>query len=236
MRARAKKLTPLPDGPTRAHIGVAREDGYTKGEYSPILYPKRLFNLLHCENTWLSPTPDRPSTGWDAGSERILTTGVFEHKTTKQGLAAFNTRLDNAGSEAREKSLGLIIDVIEPRPRRMGSQGRCEYAFSTNDGGLSFFLAGDFNSFPNPGCLQGSSRKQQDGRRTRSDTEGGTIRRRGHLYRVPARHGCGQRRNRTDRLRLVWTKGASRRTAGDRYGQVSPAVENRPLLSSTKCV
>ena len=47
----------LVDGPRWAHIGVAREDGEMKGEYSPIIYPVQLFKLLHFENTWLSPTP-----------------------------------------------------------------------------------------------------------------------------------------------------------------------------------
>ena len=51
----------LPEGPLWSYIGVAREDGRTKGEYSPILYSTQLFNLLHFENTWLSPTPDKPS-------------------------------------------------------------------------------------------------------------------------------------------------------------------------------
>ena len=137
----------LPEGPYWSHIGVAREDGKMKGEYSPILYPSQIFTLLHFENTWLSPTPDKPSKGWDAGSERILTSGVFEHKLSKKRLAVFNTHLDNAGTEARERSVAMILDVIE----RIGS----EWCRSPNDeysgasaGGLDYFLAGDFNSFP----------------------------------------------------------------------------------------
>ena len=46
-----------------AHIGIAREDGLEKGEYSPILFPVRVFSLLHFENIWLSPTPHKPSKG-----------------------------------------------------------------------------------------------------------------------------------------------------------------------------
>ena len=133
----------LPQGPTWAHIGVAREDGRTKGEYCPIIYPVRVFNLLHFENTWLSPTPDKPSRGWDAGCVRILTTGVFEHKATKKRLAVFNTHLDHAGTEARQKSVGVIIGVIE--------RVRAEWSIETNDPtseGLEYILAGDFNSFP----------------------------------------------------------------------------------------
>ena len=133
-------VTDLPDGPYWAHIGVGREDGKTKGEYSPILYPTNVFDLLHFENTWLSETPNRPSKGWDAGSERILITGVFEHKATKRRLAAFNTHLDNEGSEARKQSVAVIVDVVD--------RIRKEWSPKDAGGGLAFFLAGDFNSFP----------------------------------------------------------------------------------------
>lgn len=133
----------VPDGPTWASIGVAREDGVTKGEYSPILYPTRILKLLHFENTWLSPTPDRPSKGWDAGCVRILTTGVFEHKANLKRVAVFNTHLDNAGPKSREKSIGIILDVIH----RICQHWAVESA-AGNGQQLNYVLAGDFNSLP----------------------------------------------------------------------------------------
>lgn len=129
--------TGLPSGPIWAHIGIGRDDGKTVGEYSPILYPTRVFELLHFENTWLSPTPDKPSKGWDAGSIRILTTGVFAHKRTGRKLAVFNTHLDNEGSESRAKSVPIILEVIE----------RVTKDWAVHDS-LDFLLAGDFNSDP----------------------------------------------------------------------------------------
>ncbi|KAK3062507.1 hypothetical protein LTS18_003926 [Coniosporium uncinatum] len=139
----------LPDAPFWAHIGVAREDGKKKGEYSPILYPVRIFNLLHFENIWLSPTPQKPSKGWDAGSERILTTGVFEHKASKQRIAVFNTHLDNAGSEARAKSVEIILNFIE----QIRTQWAPKYETGSHEPSsgchkLNYILTGDFNSFP----------------------------------------------------------------------------------------
>ena len=128
----------LPSGPAWAHIGVAREDGHQKGEYSPIIYPVRVFHLLHFENLWLSPTPDRPSKGWDAGSERILTSGVFEHKYTGQRLLACCTHLDNAGSESRKHSVDIILRTIQ----------RLRQQWSEPETPISVFLAGDFNSLP----------------------------------------------------------------------------------------
>ncbi|KAL8864770.1 MAG: hypothetical protein Q9198_009652, partial [Flavoplaca austrocitrina] len=103
----------LPDGPLWAHIGVGREDGHTKGEYSPIIYPVKLFDLLHFQNLWLSPTPDRPSKGWDAGCVRILTLGVFKSKSTGQQIIACCTHLDNIGAESRKHSIAIILKTIE---------------------------------------------------------------------------------------------------------------------------
>ncbi|EOO00312.1 putative endonuclease exonuclease phosphatase family protein [Phaeoacremonium minimum UCRPA7] len=126
-----------PVGPIWAHIGVGRDDGRTKGEYSPILYPVKLFKLLHYEPVWLSPTPDRPSKGWDAGSIRILTVGVFEHIQTKQRLVASNTHLDNAGSKSREESIKIILSTLK----------RVHEDWSRDTARIGIFLAGDFNSF-----------------------------------------------------------------------------------------
>ena len=127
-----------------AHIGVGRDDGKTKGEYSPILYPLQLFHLEHFETTWLSPTTDKPSKGWDAGSIRILSSAVFRDKIHGKCFAVFNTHLDNKGSESRLKSVAIILDVI--------ARIRSEHSWKTYTGRevelLDYFLAGDFNSRP----------------------------------------------------------------------------------------
>ncbi|KAF2822303.1 endonuclease/exonuclease/phosphatase [Ophiobolus disseminans] len=124
-------------GPIWAPIGVGRDDGYTKGEYSPIIYPIALFHLLHSETVWLSPTPEKPSIGWDAGSIRILTIAVLECKATGRRVLASCTHLDNAGSESRKHSVEIILRTLK----------RVEKDWM-NDGTLPIFLAGDFNSFP----------------------------------------------------------------------------------------
>ncbi len=135
-------------GPIWAHIGVAREDGREKGEYSPILYPVRVFSLLHFENIWLSPTPHEPSRGWDAGSPRILTVGVFEHRMTGQRVIACCTHLDNRGSEARRQGVRLILETIE----RIRGQWTTNFApdcrLEDQSKEIGVFLAGDFNSLP----------------------------------------------------------------------------------------
>lgn len=55
------------------HVGVGRDDGADRGEFSPICYKKSSFELVEWEYFWLSTTPERPSKGWDAGHYRICT-------------------------------------------------------------------------------------------------------------------------------------------------------------------
>lgn len=59
------------------YVGVGRDDGATKGEYSPIFYNTEIHDLISWRCFWLSETPDRPGKGWDAASVRICTVGRF---------------------------------------------------------------------------------------------------------------------------------------------------------------
>mgnify|MGYP001626791604 CR=1 FL=1 len=93
-------------------VGVGRDDGKTKGEYSPIFYNNNLFDLIKSDTFWLSSTPDKISVGWDSSMERICTYAVFKSKTNKKNIWVFNTHFDHIGMEAREKSADLIISVI----------------------------------------------------------------------------------------------------------------------------
>ena len=94
-------------------IGVGRDDGALKGEYSPILYDTIQYELLDQKTFWLSETPYEISVGWDASMERICTYGVFEAKETGKKLFVFNTHFDHIGTKAREKSAELIFKKIE---------------------------------------------------------------------------------------------------------------------------
>jgi endonuclease/exonuclease/phosphatase family metal-dependent hydrolase len=93
-------------------VGVGRDDGKTKGEYSPIFYNNNLFDLIKSNTFWLSSTPDRISVGWDASMERICTYAVFKTKKNKKNIWVFNTHFDHIGIEAREKSADLIISMV----------------------------------------------------------------------------------------------------------------------------
>ncbi|KAL8392959.1 hypothetical protein RB595_002956 [Gaeumannomyces hyphopodioides] len=116
------------------HVGVGRDDGKTKGEYSPILYKKTDLRLLDSATKWLSTTPDEVSFGWGAGSRRITTIAVFEHATTGQKLLHANCHLDNVSAQARSEGVKVVVAQIR--------------AMLTKWGPLPVSLSGDFNSSP----------------------------------------------------------------------------------------
>jgi endonuclease/exonuclease/phosphatase family metal-dependent hydrolase len=93
-------------------IGVGRDDGLTKGEYSPIFFKTERYKLLQKGTFWLSETPDKPSKGWDAALPRICSWGKFEDKKTNKKFFVFNTHFDHKGEVARLNSAKLILQQI----------------------------------------------------------------------------------------------------------------------------
>ena len=94
------------------YLGVGREDGKTKGEYSPILYRKDKLKVLKFSTFWLSETPDKISVGWDAALERICSYALFEDRNSKKQFWVFNTHFDHLGKTARAESVELLLDQI----------------------------------------------------------------------------------------------------------------------------
>ncbi|HTF20923.1 MAG TPA: endonuclease/exonuclease/phosphatase family protein [Chryseolinea sp.] len=92
-----------------AYIGVGRDDGKTKGEYSAILYKKSRFTITREGTFWLSPTPAvAGSKGWDAAITRVATWAIMKENTTGKTFFVLNTHFDHIGKEARRQS-ALII-------------------------------------------------------------------------------------------------------------------------------
>ena len=98
--------------PGYEYIGIGRNDGEKKGEYSAIFYKTALFDLLDHGDFWLSQTPDVPSIGWDASQHRICTWGHFRVKATKQEFFYFNLHMDHIGVQARMESAKLVVSKI----------------------------------------------------------------------------------------------------------------------------
>jgi endonuclease/exonuclease/phosphatase family metal-dependent hydrolase len=117
-----------------AYIGVGRDDGKTKGEYSPVIYRKAIWELVTWQTVWLNENGAIGKKGWDAGSVRIVTIGTFKHVASKKTMVAMSTHFDNAGAISRRESAKIIEKVVA----NVTSNGS-----STT---LPFFLGGDLNS------------------------------------------------------------------------------------------
>lgn len=129
------------------YIGVGREDGKQKGEYSEIHYDSTRYKVLEHDTFWLSDTPNKPSVGWDAALERICTYGLFENRETGKKLWFFNTHFDHKGETARKNSAQLIVDKIE----------------KINTDNLPVVLTGDFNLAPDEKPIQTIKSYMEDG-------------------------------------------------------------------------
>ncbi len=115
--------------PNFEYVGVARDDGKEKGEYSALFYNKEKFKLIESNTFWLSPDISQPNKGWDEALPRVCPWAKFEKKANGKQFYVFNTHFDHVGVEARQESAQLILSKIK------------EYSKS----GLPVILTGDFN-------------------------------------------------------------------------------------------
>lgn len=118
--------------PQFKYIGVGRDDGKEKGEYSAIFYDTTRLQVLQNETFWLSETPSvAGSKSWDAAITRIVTWAKFRDKKTKKIFYAFNTHFDHIGQIARRESAKIILQKVK------------EIA-----GNTPAIITGDFNAKP----------------------------------------------------------------------------------------
>ncbi len=94
------------------YVGVGRDDGVTKGEFSAIFYKISELRVLQEDTFWLSETPEKVSVGWDAALPRICTYAKFELVSSKKRFWHFNTHFDHMGETARAESAKLIVSKI----------------------------------------------------------------------------------------------------------------------------
>lgn len=117
---------------TYKYVGVGRDDGKQKGEYSAIFYDTTRLQLLQSQTFWLSEQPDVPgSKGWDAAITRIVTWAKFKDKKTKKQFLAFNTHFDHMGKVARRESAKLLLQKVKAIA-----------------GSTEAVITGDFNAHP----------------------------------------------------------------------------------------
>lgn len=118
------------DLPGYQFVGVARDDGRDKGEFSPLGFRRDRFALVTSGTFWLSPTPAVPGKGWDAAYPRVASWARLRDKAAKRNLLVVNTHMDHVGQVARLESARQI--------RRWLSDNRKV--------GETLVLMGDFNS------------------------------------------------------------------------------------------
>lgn len=96
------------DLPDYQFIGVARDDGKDKGEFSPLGFRRDRFALRDAGTFWLSPSPEAPSKGWDAALPRVASWARLHDKAAKRNLLIVNTHFDHVGLVARVESARQI--------------------------------------------------------------------------------------------------------------------------------
>lgn len=103
--------------PRYAEIGVARDDGRTRGEYSSILYRPERFAVAASGTFWLSDTPDEvASVTWGNSITRVCTWARLVEHATGRGVYVYNTHFDHVSQPSRERSVRLIAEHIAARP------------------------------------------------------------------------------------------------------------------------
>lgn len=118
------------DLPAYQFVGVARDDGRDKGEFSPLGFRRDRFALVASGTFWLSPTPDVPGKGWDAAYPRVASWARLRDKASLRMLLVVNTHFDHVGTTARLESARQIRRWITDQRKR----------------GETVVLMGDFNS------------------------------------------------------------------------------------------
>lgn len=113
--------------PTHSMIGVGRDDGVRKGEYSAIFYRRDMFGVREGGTRWISETPSQPgSLGPGANIPRVFSWGEF---FTQDGF--------------RFLVLCAHLDHQSPEARLMGTRQMRTFADQRTD--LPTLVIGDFN-------------------------------------------------------------------------------------------
>jgi len=119
--------------PQYTFVGVGRDDGKRAGEFAPIQFRTRRFELLDKGFFWLSDQPEKPgSVGWDAALTRMVTwVKLRDRLADNQELDFLNTHWDHKGVVAHVESAKLM----RARMRDLDDGGR-----------IPIIMTGDLNS------------------------------------------------------------------------------------------
>lgn len=122
-------------------------DCQSVGRTKRILYDGNRFGLKAQGMFYLSETPDKSSTGWDASGPRHCNWALFQDRHVEQEFIVFNVHFDHIGRLSRDKSALLMKDKIE-----FIAQGR------------PVIVTGDFNTRPGTKPIMTMSSTVKDSR------------------------------------------------------------------------
>lgn len=113
--------------------GLGRDGGGPVGETTTLFWRRDRYERLRAETFWCSPTPDRPSKGWDAAYPRTVTRVLLRDRRDGRLLDVRNTHFDHVGVVAREQCAELVAGLAPA-----GADGET----------AAVVLMGDFNTGP----------------------------------------------------------------------------------------
>ena len=101
--------------PAYAVVGVGRDDGAARGEYTAILFRKSRFHVAEAGTFWFSDTPAVPgSRSWGNTITRICTWARLVDRDGR-GFFVFNVHLDHQSQPSRERSTLLLRERVMAR-------------------------------------------------------------------------------------------------------------------------
>jgi endonuclease/exonuclease/phosphatase family metal-dependent hydrolase len=101
--------------PIYAIVGVGRDDGAARGEFSAILFRKSRFRVAEAGTFWFSGTPAVvASKSWGNNITRICSWARLIDRDGR-GFFIFNVHLDHESQPSRERSTALLAERIGAR-------------------------------------------------------------------------------------------------------------------------
>lgn len=100
-------------------VGVGRDDGQRKGEFSAALYRQDRFEPVASGTFWLSETPNVPgSKSWDSSLPRVATwVKLRDREAGGREIMFLNTHWDHRGRQARVEAGKIIRRWLDEHAR-----------------------------------------------------------------------------------------------------------------------
>ncbi len=126
-------------------VGVGRDDGQRRGEFSAILYKTKRFEALESGTFWLSETIDVPgSKSWDSSLPRIVTwVKLRDREAGGREICYLNTHWDHRGVQARVEAGGIMRRWLDEHARGLPTIVTGDFNVNEGHQGLMTVLAKD---------------------------------------------------------------------------------------------